>query len=222
MEATGQLNDTYIIFASDHGEMNMEHRQTLKNALYEASARVPLIVAGPGLRQGVISDQLVSLIDLFPTLMDMAGLEHPEGLDGHSLLPLCRGDATNRPDYVFSEYHSNFANTGIAMWRQGPWKYIRYAGYHTPALQPPGRPRGDQRPRPDPPSRSSNDLDARLESLVDFDDADHRAKTNDRQNLQTWRQTLTPTEYHQAMTNAHQGHWTPADTQHLQTWLSES
>ena len=71
LEATGQLNDTYIIFASDHGEMNMEHRQTLKNAMYEASARIPLIVAGPGLQQGVISDELVSLIDLFPTLMDM-------------------------------------------------------------------------------------------------------------------------------------------------------
>ena len=129
LEATGQLNDTYIIFASDHGEMNMEHRQTLKNAMYEASARVPLIVAGPGLQQGVISDELVSLIDLFPTLMDMAGLDHPEGLDGVSLLPLCRGDASGRPNYVFSEYHSNFSNTGIAMWRQGPWKYIRYAGY---------------------------------------------------------------------------------------------
>ena len=130
LEATGQLDDTYVIFASDHGEMNMEHRQTLKNALYEASARVPLIVAGPGLQQGVISNDLVSLIDLFPTLMDMAGLDHPQGIDGVSLLPLCRGDATGRPNYVFSEYHSNFSNTGIAMWRQGPWKYVRYAGYH--------------------------------------------------------------------------------------------
>ena len=133
LEATGQLDDTYVIFASDHGEMNMEHRQTLKNAMYEASARVPLIVAGPGLQQGVISNELVSLIDLFPTLMDMAGLDHPQGLDGGldgvSLLPLCRGDASGRPGYVFSEYHSNFSNTGIAMWRQGPWKYLRYAGY---------------------------------------------------------------------------------------------
>ena len=221
LEATGQLDNTYIIFASDHGEMNMEHRQTLKNALYEASARVPLIVAGPGLRQGVISDDLVSLIDLFPTLMDIAGLEHPQGLDGHSLLPLCRGDASNRPNYVFSEYHSNFSNTGIAMWRQGPWKYIRYAGYHPQLFNLEDDPEEITNLAQTHPE-VVNDLDTRLETLVDFDDADHRAKTNDRQNLQTWRQTLTPTEYHQAMTNAHQGHWTPADTQHLQTWLSES
>ena len=61
--------------------------------------------------------------------MDIAGLDHPEGLDGVSLLPLCRGETSGHPGYVFSEYHSNFTNTGIAMWRQGPWKYIRYAGY---------------------------------------------------------------------------------------------
>ncbi len=219
LEATGQLNDTYIIFASDHGEMNMEHRQTLKNALYEASARVPLIVAGPGLRQGVVSDQLVSLIDLFPTLMDIAGLDHPEGLDGVSLLPLCRGDASDRPDYVFSEYHSNFTNTGIAMWRQGPWKYIRYAGYPPQLFN-----------LHDDPEELTNlaqshshivrDLNARLESLVDFDHADTQAKANDRHNYQTWRQPLTLTEIQEALTKSHQGVWDPDDDKHLESWLS--
>ncbi|MDE0132953.1 MAG: sulfatase-like hydrolase/transferase, partial [bacterium] len=221
LEATGQLNDTYIIFASDHGEMNMEHRQTLKNALYEASARVPLIVAGPGLQQGVISDELVSLIDLFPTLMDIAGLDHPEGLDGVSLLPLCRGETSNRPNYVFSEYHSNFSNTGIAMWRQGPWKYIRYAGYDPQLFN-----------LDDDPEEMTNlaqshphivqDLDARLESLVDFNQADTQAKTNDRHNYQTWRQPLTPAEIQEALTNSHQGHWTPADDEEVENWLAQS
>ena len=221
LEATGQLNDTYIIFASDHGEMNMEHRQTLKNALYEASARVPLIVAGPGLQQGVSSDDLVSLIDLFPTLMDIAGLDHPEGLDGVSLLPLCRGDASKRPNYVFSEYHSNFSNTGIAMWRQGPWKYIRYAGYDPQLFN-----------LDDDPEELTNlaqshphivqDLDARLESLVDFTHVDTQAKRNDRHNYQTWRQPLTPTEIQEALTKSHQGIWHPDDDKRLESWLSDS
>ena len=175
LEATGQLNDTYIIFASDHGEMNMEHRQTLKNALYEASARVPLIVAGPGLRQGVISDDLVSLIDLFPTLMDIAGLDHPEGLDGVSLLPLCRSEASGHPGYVFSEYHSNFTNTGIAMWRQGPWKYIRYAGYAPQLFNLDADPEEIHNLAQSHP-HIVQDLDARLESLVDFNHADTQAK----------------------------------------------
>ncbi|MDE2898339.1 MAG: sulfatase-like hydrolase/transferase [Chloroflexota bacterium] len=221
LEATGQLNDTYIIFASDHGEMNMEHRQTLKNALYEASARVPLIVAGPGLQQGVISDELVSLIDLFPTLMDIAGLDHPQGLDGVSLLPLCRGEASNRPDYVFSEYHSNFSNTGIAMWRQGPWKYIRYAGY------PPQLFNLDDDPEEIDDLAQSRpeivkELDARLESLVDFNHADTQAKRNDRHNYQTWRQSLTHTEIQEALTKSHQGHWTPGDDEEIENWLAKS
>ena len=219
LEATGQLDDTYVIFASDHGEMNMEHRQTLKNALYEASARVPLIVAGPGLQQGVISDELVSLIDLFPTLMDMAGLDHPAGLDGVSLIPLCRGDASDRPGYVFSEFHSNFANTGIAMWRQGPWKYIRYAGYPPQLFNLEDDPEEIDNLAPSRPDIVQN-LNARLESLVDFDAADAQAKANDRQNFQTWRQTLTPTEIQQALTQSHQGIWGPEDDQHLETWLS--
>lgn len=221
LEATGQLHDTYIIFASDHGEMNMEHRQTLKNALYEASARVPLIVAGPGLQQGVISDELVSLIDLFPTLMDIAGLDQPEGLNGVSLLPLCRGEASGHPGYVFSEYHSNFTNTGIAMWRQGPWKYIRYAGYDPQLFN-----------LDDDPEELTNlaqshphivqDLDTRLESLVDFNHADTQAKRNDRHNYQTWRQSHTPTEIQEALTKSHQGIWRPEDDKHLESWLSDS
>ena len=221
LEATGQLDDTYVIFASDHGEMNMEHRQTLKNALYEASARVPLIVAGPGLQQGVISDELISLIDLFPTLMDMAGLDHPDGLDGVSLLPLCRGDASGRPGYVFSEYHSNFSNTGIAMWRQGPWKYIRYAGYHPQLFNlhdDPEEIHNLASSRPD----IVNNLNTRLESLVDFEEADAQAKANDRQNFLAWRTPLTPTQYQESMSNAHQGTWGPADDQRIETWLTQT
>ena len=221
LEATGQLENTYIIFASDHGEMNMEHRQTLKNALYEASARVPLIVAGPGLQQGVISDELVSLIDLFPTFMDIAGLDHPEGLDGVSLLPLCRGETSGHPGYVFSEYHSNFTNTGIAMWRQGPWKYIRYAGYDPQLFDlddDPEEIHDLSRSRPE----IVQDLDSRLESLVDFDHADTQAKADDRHNYQAWRQSLTPQEVQEALTRSHQGVWSAQDDQHLETWRSGS
>ncbi len=221
LEATGQLDNTYVIFASDHGEMNMEHRQTLKNAMYEASARVPLIVAGPGLQQGVISDDLISLIDLFPTLMDMANLDHPEGLDGVSLLPLCRGDASGRPGYVFSEYHSNFSNTGIAMWRQGPWKYVRYAGYHPQLFNLHDDPE-EIDDLAESHSHIVQNLNTRLESLVDFNAADAQAKANDRQNFQTWRTPLTPTQYHQAMSNAHLGVWGSADDQTIETWLAKS
>ncbi len=221
LEAAGRLDDTYVIFASDHGEMNMEHRQTLKNALYEASARVPLVVAGPGLQRGVVSDELVSLIDLFPTLMEMAGLDTPDDLDGQSLLPLCRGESGAHTGRVFAEYHSNFANTGIAMWREGPWKYLRYAGFQPQLF--------DLHADPDElhdlaPARPEivRRLDARLESLVDVDQADARAKADDRQNFLAWRSSLAPAEYRQAMAAAHQGAWTPRDDARIDAWLEQT
>ena len=219
LEATGQLDDTYVIFSSDHGEMNMEHRQTLKNALYEASARVPLIVSGPGIRHGVISDDLVSLIDLFPTLLEMAGKPVPDDVDGVSILPICRGEASSRPSYVFAEYHSNFANTGIAMWREGPWKYVRYVGYRPQLFDLEDDP-GELVNLADLRPEQVQLLDARLEGLVDFDDADRRAKAADRRDFVEWRSGLTADEYRTAMVDVHRGVWGPDDDAHIEIWLA--
>ena len=152
--------------------------------------------------------------------MDMAGLDHPEGLDGVSLLPLCRGDASGRPNYVFSEYHSNFSNTGIAMWCQGPWKYIRYAGYPPQLFNLEDDPEEIQDLAESRPDIVQN-LNARLQSLVDFEKADAQAKSNDRHNYQTWRQNLTPSECQESMSNAHQGVWTPGDDKRIEAWLAQ-
>ena len=105
------------------------------------------------------------------------------------------------------------------MWRQGPWKYIRYAGYPPQLFNLEDDPEEIDNLAPSRPDIVQN-LNARLESLVDFDAADAQAKANDRQNFQTWRQTLTPTEIQQALTQSHQGIWGPEDDQHLETWLS--
>ena len=82
MQEMGLSDSTYLIFSSDHGEMAMEHRQYYKMNLYEPSVRVPLIVRGPGVRRGARVAAPVSLVDIHPTLMDMADLPHPPGLDG--------------------------------------------------------------------------------------------------------------------------------------------
>ena len=63
-----------MVQVSDHGEMNMEHRQVWKNSMYEASERVPLIIAGPGVPAGAVVTNLTSLLDLYPTLMGMVGV----------------------------------------------------------------------------------------------------------------------------------------------------
>ena len=74
------------MFTSDHGEMAMEHRQFYKTSLYEGSARVPLIVSGPGFAPNSSETGLTSLIDIYPTLLDAAKIKSDTTLDGLSLL----------------------------------------------------------------------------------------------------------------------------------------
>eukprot|EP00928_Gymnodinium_smaydae_P084900 TRINITY_DN6818_c0_g1_i2.p1 TRINITY_DN6818_c0_g1~~TRINITY_DN6818_c0_g1_i2.p1 ORF type:complete len:544 (+),score=103.34 TRINITY_DN6818_c0_g1_i2:215-1633(+) len=135
------LDNTYVLFVSDHGEMRFEHRQVMKASMYEASARVPFQIAGPGIKAGQrIDDRLASLLDVFPTLLDMAresDWTSHKGLEGQSLLAAAGGSSVapkefrmdahkDSRDFVFSQYNWVEANTGAYMVRSGPWKYIAY------------------------------------------------------------------------------------------------
>ena len=136
-KASGMYDDTLVVFVSDHGEMNMEHRQVWKNAHYEASARVPFIVsggavAGASLPRGRVVTNLTSLLDVYPTLLSMAQLPQPPAdfLAGASLSPFLKlADAATiapRKEYVASQYHSNMGNTGAFMLRRGAHKYVAF------------------------------------------------------------------------------------------------
>ena len=92
LEARGWTQDTVVVFASDHGEMLGDHGLYTKSVAYEAALRVPLIAAGPGVRAGTTSDALAELIDLNPTLCELAGLQAQPGIDARSLAPLLAGD----------------------------------------------------------------------------------------------------------------------------------
>ncbi|RKY12207.1 MAG: hypothetical protein DRP65_01945 [Planctomycetota bacterium] len=129
MKALGLADNTYFIFTSDHGENNMEHHLYYKMNLYESSARVPLVIVGPGIEKGLRLDNIVSLVDIYPTLMDMAGLETPEGLDGESLLPLATGQTKTSRNYALAERTGMCGQTPSFMLRRGHWKYIAFPGY---------------------------------------------------------------------------------------------
>jgi len=90
LQALGLADDTIVIFTSDHGFMLGEHGQWMKNILWEPSARVPLIVRVPGTRtaKGKRSPRTVELLDLYPTLLDLAGLPGYDRNEGKSLKPL--------------------------------------------------------------------------------------------------------------------------------------
>ena len=88
----GVLNNTYILFISDHGELLGDHNLYRKSLPYEGSARVPFLLSGPGIAPGTVSDSVVELMDVMPTLLDACGIDIPDTVDGRSVLPLLRGE----------------------------------------------------------------------------------------------------------------------------------
>ena len=90
LSETGQLDRTLIIFATDNGDLFGEHGQGKKNIAYEEASRTPLVVRGPGVVRGQVSDALVSHVDFAPTILELAGAD-TSGLDGRSMTPLFSG-----------------------------------------------------------------------------------------------------------------------------------
>ncbi|NLD72399.1 MAG: sulfatase-like hydrolase/transferase [Chloroflexi bacterium] len=219
IDALGLTDSTYIIYISDHGDTNMEHRMHLKNSLYEGSARVPMMVAGPGIAPGGRVDALVSLVDIYPTLMDMAGLAHPEGLMGYSLMPELGGGANReRPDQVFSEYHSNFQNTSSFMLRRGDYKYIAYAGYESQLFHL-GEDPDEMHSLVDERPEVAAEMAAGLREILDHEEVAQKVVAYDRAAFRAWRDATDPVEYHEAMSRFYRG-WGPEKERIIEDWLA--
>jgi arylsulfatase A-like enzyme len=120
LEAGGRADDTLVVFCSDHGLSLGGHGLMGKQNLYDDSMRAPLVIAGPGIPKGS-SDALVYLLDLYPTLCELLGVEVPESVEGESLAPIVRGEAQSVRDSLFSAY----LDVQRAV-RDERWKLIRY------------------------------------------------------------------------------------------------
>jgi arylsulfatase A-like enzyme len=121
LEKSGHAGNTVIVLWSDHGWHLGEKEITGKNTLWERSTRVPLIFAGPGSQRGARCTEPVELLDIFPTLCDLAGLPHPEHLEGHSLVPQLKDATASRKWPAISNH-----NPGNNSVRDTRWRYIRY------------------------------------------------------------------------------------------------
>ncbi|MFO1207876.1 MAG: choline-sulfatase [Amaricoccus sp.] len=122
VERAGMAEDTAVVFLSDHGDMLGERGLWFKMSFREGSARVPLMLAAPGLAPARV-DAPVSTLDVFPTLADLAGIDLGElapWIDGESLLPLAAGTATRRP--VPMEYAAEGSVAPMVALRDGRWK----------------------------------------------------------------------------------------------------
>ena len=126
LRAAGQLDSTLVVVLADHGESLGDHGEATHGLFaYDATLRIPLIIAGPSIQPAVV-DAATSQSDLLPTIVDMLGVKPPARVDGQSMLPALRGEpAPDRPIYfeALDAYLTrNWAPlTGIV---SNGWKYI--------------------------------------------------------------------------------------------------
>lgn len=135
LEETGQLDNTIIVFMSDHGEMLGDHGLIYKGCrFFEGLVHVPLVISWPGhFEEGLKSDGLVELVDVAPTLLESAGLDVPAGMQGMSLKPVLDGaaNASKLRDHVICEYRDAVAMPNASngsMYFDGRYKIILYHG----------------------------------------------------------------------------------------------
>ncbi|MEM8953931.1 MAG: sulfatase [Verrucomicrobiota bacterium] len=112
--------ETVIMLVSDHGWHLGEKKHWCKGAIWEQTTRIPFIVRAPELAPGSVCSQPVSLVDVFPSLVDLAGLPIPPYLDGTSIKPQLDNPSLPRPPAIISYGEGN---TAI---RNERWRYIRY------------------------------------------------------------------------------------------------
>ena len=120
LESSGRAANTLVVFCSDQGLALGGHGLMGKQNLYEDSLRVPLVISGPGVPHGS-SGALVYLLDVYPTLCELLGLEIPPGVEGRSLVPILRGGRAQVRDALFSAY----LDVQRAV-RDERWKLIEY------------------------------------------------------------------------------------------------
>lgn len=136
LDEIGQREDTVVIFHSDHGELLGDHGMLQKGPhFYDCSVRVPLIISWPGeFEEGLVSDALVELIDLAPTVLEACGEEPPERMHARSLMPILRGEADphEHRDSVYCDYLNAMPCRRPpaygTMYRDRDWKICVYHG----------------------------------------------------------------------------------------------
>jgi len=129
LEETGLMATTRVIYTSDHGDNLGARGLWGKSNMYEDSAGVPLLMAGPGVPAGVICREPVSLVDAFPTILSTLGIaptEQDRRLPGRDLLDVVAGRVGERS--ILSEYHAFGSISGAFMLRRGRHKLVAYAG----------------------------------------------------------------------------------------------
>jgi choline-sulfatase len=130
LETAGLTDTTRVIYSTDHGDNLGTRHMWGKSVHYEESAAIPLIVAGPGVPKGKTCPTPVTLVDVYPTIIESVGIA-PDAVErklpGRSLVKIANSPPQGR--VAFGEYHAAGSITAMYMVRKGRWKYIHHVGY---------------------------------------------------------------------------------------------
>ncbi len=129
LESVAQLENTLVVFTSDNGFLLGAHRLQDKRVMYEESLRVPLFMRYPKrIKAGLRPPEMVSSLDLAPTILELAGVDVPETMQGRSLRPLLEGEGVAWRDALLYEYFQEYGPgvPTILGVRTQRWKYVSY------------------------------------------------------------------------------------------------
>lgn len=186
LAAAGLAESTRVIYSTDHGDMLGDHGLWWKSVMFEGSAGIPMIMAGPNVPAGKVVATPVSLVDVFPTILDGTGVAlTPEDADlpGTSLLRIA-----NAPDdgtrTVFAEYHASHSSTAYYLLRRGRLKYIHYVGYPPQLFDLHADPDEAHDLAADPAYASVlKDLESTLRDIVDPEAVDAAARADQKRRI---------------------------------------
>jgi arylsulfatase A-like enzyme len=132
LEKKGILENSVVIFTTDHGDCLGDHGHSQKWTMYDTITRTPLIVWAPGRWAGGRKiDKLIQQFDIGPTILELAGVPVPETFEARSLTPLLEGQEAPEREYVFAEQRRDGILTGcemMTMVRDKEWKLVHYLG----------------------------------------------------------------------------------------------
>ncbi len=180
LEETGLKGSTRVIYSSDHGDNLGTRGLWGKSTMYEESAGIPMIMAGPGVPRGNVCATPVTLVDAFPTFISALGAK-PDPLDrnlpGTSLIDIAQGFVPQRT--ILSEYHAAGAVSASYMIRHGNYKYVHYVGLPPMLfdLAADPRERNDLGRNPEYKGLIA-ECEARLRKVVDPEAADQLARAD--------------------------------------------
>lgn len=181
----GLLEDTRIIYTSDHGEALGAHGLFGKANLLEPAAGVPLLLCGPDIRPGRVEPVPVSHVDLYPTIVEGAGLSPVAAeadLPGHSLFQMA---SRNSP--VFAEYHATGTRRGVSMLRAGPYKLIHHLDAPAQLFNLEADPSERHDLATDPAAAARvQELERQLHAICDPAAVDERARADQRAKSLHW------------------------------------